>query len=143
LPAADDLVQHLAGIVAEQLALADRQIDDPIPADALLGNADVALVIEQPVPRVDIGRHGAWYKLVGVEYLPAVPAACSAEQRAEVIADDVEDLECDSLVVTALELQSHPAVIAVPEFAELLKSAVDRLVEGARRDAREGPRRQR
>src|SRR5262249_53180773 len=113
------------------------------PADAMLGYRDVALVVEETIAAFDVRRHRAGQELVGIEELAAVPAAGAAEQRAEVVADDVEDLESGALAEAPLELEPRAAVVAPPDLAEVLERAVDLLVEGASRDVGERSGRQR
>ena len=90
LPPADQVVQPTGRVAAHQLAPPEGQIVVPIPARAVLGDARVALQVQEAIQGGGIGGHRTGDEIIGRQ--PAAIAEGVAGQAVRV-ADRVEHLE--------------------------------------------------
>src|SRR5690606_20149323 len=65
LPSAHDAVHDGTGVAVDRLALSKGQIDDPVPAQAMLWNIGIPAIVEEPGPFMRVGGHGAGHVDLG------------------------------------------------------------------------------
>ena len=108
LPPANDLIQGSVRVAADQLAVAERKIPNPVPFHTVLGDGVVPLIVLKPVESLQICRNCVGKPQVWSREDAVAPSVAGDAER---IAHGVENLVSISLGILVLELDLEAIVI--------------------------------
>src|SRR5262249_57443361 len=111
----------------------ERQIDDPVPAQAMLRNVDIALVVQEPVAVAQIVGKAAGGEYVALSQEVAAP---SITARTQGVAHHVVHLEAEASRIAALQFELDSMEVRPSGFVVLFDRPIRDIVTPPPPDAR-------